>query len=538
MRARRVPVLITTLAVLAGVTVAVWPQMAGATAAYQNVPQASWGTNGSNTAVAIANGRVFVGGTFGSATNGTTSELHNNLAAFDESSGEVIHTWNASTDGPVEALAVYGDSLYVAGTFTTVDGQPRKNMAKIVLADGTLDPAFNPAPNNTVYDLWVKDTTLYLVGDFNTVAGQSRVRIAALNLNTTGSLVLGFAPSANRRVSSVATSPDGSKVYVGGRFSTINGQAADYLAAVNASNGAWDGVDFSGVEPPDPTTQTSNILDLAASASQVFVAIGGQHFNVVGAWGTNGVRAWWHGVDATDHLDGDVQGLVLDGKWLYFCFHGGYNGDTKLRIFAADTTTPTGLIDADFRPVTNGVAGMESVTTDGTKLVAVGDFSTSGGVPLKGVALFPAVGGGGGTTTSPPTSPTTPPTTPPSTPPTTPPTTPPSTPPTTPPPPPTTATPPTTPPTTPPGGTKTVSPSVATPDRKPSGTIDADDAAVWNKGNPATAVILGTIKEGGLDVYKPDGTVVQSIAGNGGRFNNVDLVYDVTLGGQTRDLAV
>jgi len=83
-----------------------------------------------------------------------------------------------------------------------------------------------------------------------------------------------------------------------------------------------------------------------------------------------------------------------------------------------------------------------------------------------------------------------------------------------------------------------VSPTVQTPDRKPSGTIDADDAAVWNKGNAATAVILGTIKEGGLDVYKADGTVVQTIAGGGGRFNNVDLVYDVTLGGQTRDLAV
>ena len=61
---------------------------------------------------------------------------------------------------------------------------------------------------------------------------------------------------------------------------------------------------------------------------------------------------------------------------------------------------------------------------------------------------------------------------------------------------------------------------------------------VWNKGNPATAVILGTIKEGGLDVYKADGTVVQTIGAGGGRFNNVDLVYPVVAGDQTPGLAI
>ena len=535
MHARRIAVMATTLAVVAGATVAMLPRPASAAVGYRPVPNDSWGTNGTSEEVLIQGGTVYVGGAFSAALHGGSSATRNNVAAFDEASGALVQTFVADTNGTVETLATFGGALFLGGTFTTVNGVARKNLAKVDLSTGAVDPAFDPSPNNTVYDLWVSGTTLYLGGDFTTMAGQSRPRVAAINLMTTGSLVAGFAPKVDRRVSAVATSPDGATVYVGGRFSTVNSQPADYLAAIKATDGSLLNVDFVGVEPIDPTTQTSNVLDLDASATQVFVAIGGQHFNVVGAWNaSSGMRTWWHGADANDHLDGDVQGLELEGSTLYFVFHGGYNGNTSLRMMAA--AAGDGTLDPDFRPATNGVAGMTDVATDGSYLAAVGDFKTSGGVALKGVGLFPAVGGGGGTTTSSSTtssttsSSTTSSSTTSSTSSTTSSTTTSTS---------STTTSTTTSTTLPTGGTKTVSPSVQTPDRKPSGTIDADDAAVWNKGNPATAVILGTIKEGGLDVYKADGTVVQSIAGNGGRFNNVDLVYDVVLGGQpARDLAV
>ena len=91
-----------------------------------------------------------------------------------------------------------------------------------------------------------------------------------------------------------------------------------------------------------------------------------------------------------------------------------------------------------------------------------------------------------------------------------------------------------------PPGTVTVSPTAQTPDRKPAGTNDADDAAFWiHPTDPSKSLILGTVKEAGLDVYRPDGTLVQTVAAGGGRYNNVDLVHGVTLGpGPARDLAV
>ena len=64
-----------------------------------------------------------------------------------------------------------------------------------------------------------------------------------------------------------------------------------------------------------------------------------------------------------------------------------------------------------------------------------------------------------------------------------------------------------------PPGTVTVSPTAQTPDRKPAGTNDADDAAFWiHPTDPSKSLILGTVKEAGLDVYRPDGTLVQTVA--------------------------
>jgi 3-phytase len=72
------------------------------------------------------------------------------------------------------------------------------------------------------------------------------------------------------------------------------------------------------------------------------------------------------------------------------------------------------------------------------------------------------------------------------------------------------------------------------------GVNDADSPAIWvHRSEPAKSLVLGTLKEAGLDVYSPAGAIVQSIRpGAGHRFNNIAVLYDVTLSGLTRDLAV
>ncbi len=66
----------------------------------------------------------------------------------------------------------------------------------------------------------------------------------------------------------------------------------------------------------------------------------------------------------------------------------------------------------------------------------------------------------------------------------------------------------------------------------------ADDPAIWiHPTAPEQSLILGTDKQGTLQVYEPDGSLRQAV-GEGTMPNNVDVLYGFKLGGATVDLAV
>ncbi|MER7948911.1 phytase [Streptomyces sp. NPDC096079] len=104
--------------------------------------------------------------------------------------------------------------------------------------------------------------------------------------------------------------------------------------------------------------------------------------------------------------------------------------------------------------------------------------------------------------------------------------------------------------TTGPAAPVTVTAAVETPavyDDEAGGNADADDPAVWvDPRNPGRSIVVGTLKEAGLDVYGLDGRRLQHIAAPAapdedakpGRFNNVDIVYGFELRGRKTDLAL
>lgn len=68
---------------------------------------------------------------------------------------------------------------------------------------------------------------------------------------------------------------------------------------------------------------------------------------------------------------------------------------------------------------------------------------------------------------------------------------------------------------------------------------DADDIAIWvHPTDVSKSLVVGVLKEGGLDVYDLNGQVLQSISPDGVRYNNVDLVYDVPFAGEDVDIIV
>jgi hypothetical protein len=77
--------------------------------------------------------------------------------------------------------------------------------------------------------------------------------------------------------------------------------------------------------------------------------------------------------------------VSLNGN-VYFGFHDGYQGINNLRLMAADATT--GTVEPNFRPTANGLKGVVGLATDGSHLVAVGDFNKIEGQSVAGVAVF------------------------------------------------------------------------------------------------------------------------------------------------------
>lgn len=94
---------------------------------------------------------------------------------------------------------------------------------------------------------------------------------------------------------------------------------------------------------------------------------------------------------------------------------------------------------------------------------------------------------------------------------------------------------------------RAVAETAANWDDEAGGDANADDPAIWvHPTRPSASVVLGTLKNGGLTAVDLSGKELQHIATppaptpdtEAGRFNNVDLVTDVSVGGRRRDLAV
>jgi hypothetical protein len=149
-------------------------------------------------------------------------------------------------NGVAWAQLVVGNRVYVTGRFTHArpagaaagtSQTARSNILAYDLTTGALITSWAPSLNAQGFALAASPdgTRIYVGGEFTSVSGVSKLRIAALDA-TTGAVITSFAARANTRVRAIATS--GSTVYLGGNFSDINGTARSKIGSVSAANGA------------------------------------------------------------------------------------------------------------------------------------------------------------------------------------------------------------------------------------------------------------------------------------------------------------
>jgi hypothetical protein len=347
----------------------------------------SWDPNASGIVYALAvNGAtVYAGGTFTTIGFGGTLVTRNRIAAIDAATGGAT-SWDPNVNNAVRAIAVSGGTVYAAGTFTSVGGQQRSNLAAIN-ASGAV-ASWNPNADGLVRALAVNGSTVYAGGDFIIVGSQSRNRIAAMD--TSGN-VTSWDPNANSSVSALAVS--GSTVYAGGFFTSIGTggtlKTRNHIAAIDSVTG--EATDW------DPNAD-SVVNTLAVSGSTVYV---GGLFTIIGAnsQSRNGIAA----IETADpgnaiptwdpNANGTVNALAVSGSTVYvggsFTTIGA-NSQSRNRIAAIETADPGNAI-LTWNPNANGT--VNALVVDGSTVYAGGSFMSIGADTRNRIAAISSTTG-------------------------------------------------------------------------------------------------------------------------------------------------
>jgi hypothetical protein len=186
--------------------------------------------NGYVSAMALAGNTLYIAGSF---TLLDSTEARNQIAAIDARTG-ALKSWYPTNgvDSPPDRMWISGNTLYVSGGFSQIGGKTRNRMAAVDCVTAEV-LSFNPnIAGGNVTDCAFTDDTIYIAGNFTTVGSSLRGGIAAVN-RTSGALHAWY-PAINSNNAIVA---DEGKVYVGGGFTAINGVSRNYLAAFDGVSG-------------------------------------------------------------------------------------------------------------------------------------------------------------------------------------------------------------------------------------------------------------------------------------------------------------
>jgi hypothetical protein len=150
--------------------------------------------------------------------------------------------------GEIWDIEVVGSRVFIAGSFTSIANKtgdttpvPQRYLASYDYQTGRVDTGFRPTFDGSVRAVEASPdgTKLFIAGTFNNVNNVSREKVARLN-PTTGATVSAFAFTGNSNNVATALAASNTTVYIGGRFTVVNGVAMTGLAAANATTGTID----------------------------------------------------------------------------------------------------------------------------------------------------------------------------------------------------------------------------------------------------------------------------------------------------------
>jgi Domain of unknown function (DUF4347)/Domain of unknown function (DUF5122) beta-propeller len=151
-------------------------------------------------------GNLYVGGDF----DNIGGQARSRIAKLNPTTGAVDATFNVNVTGlSVNAIALdSNDNLYVAGLFNNIGGQARSRIAKLNPTTGAADATFNANVIGNGFFTSVNAIAIdsngnpILGGTFNSIGGQPRNNIAKVN-PITGAADATFNPNADSFISAI-----------------------------------------------------------------------------------------------------------------------------------------------------------------------------------------------------------------------------------------------------------------------------------------------------------------------------------------------
>ena len=370
----------------AGFLVAAAPAQA---ALVGEAPASSWQTDGKVNAIVVANGKIYIGGSFthvrapGAPSGGA---VRNHLAALNVHTGALM-PWNPGANDIVNALALKpnGKTIYAGGHFTKVHGAARLHVAAINASSSTLRP-WKANANGKVDVIKATRTRVYIGGTFTTLKSKTRNRLGAVSAGSSAALI-NWTPHASSEVYTLQLSATGKRLYVGGAFDHMNGKLANHLAAVKTAGSGAIAKKFH-FHPNYP------VFSLALAGPTLYVGGAGNGGHVTAVTFKTSHARW----DAL--TDGDVRAITLRQGVVYVGGHfnnycQGHTGtgtpltcttNVGRRKFLA-VNQATGNL-TNWNPIGNSLQGVFAIRSNKSSVMAGGSFTVVHGVSQQGFVRF------------------------------------------------------------------------------------------------------------------------------------------------------
>lgn len=175
---------------------------------------------------------LYIGGSFEQVQVANKPQVERiNLVEIDLEKMSVS-SWDPRPNSPIQDLALYNNTLFIAGQFTTFDAEDR---SYIVQVQSQTKEFMNILirSDDPIYGLYLDENILYVTGSFTQINEQTRMYAAAFDLEQQE--LVNWAPDINDTVYDVVTTED--RVYIGGAFTQVNNQLRPQIAAFDKSTG-------------------------------------------------------------------------------------------------------------------------------------------------------------------------------------------------------------------------------------------------------------------------------------------------------------